>query len=58
VLARLFEPFDNPDNSDGTSLGLAVTKAIIEAHGGKISVGSVVGKGTIVDIRLPKPASE
>jgi signal transduction histidine kinase len=58
VLARLFEPFDNRDNSDGTSLGLAVTKAIIEAHGGKISVGSVVGKGTIVDIRLPKPASE
>jgi signal transduction histidine kinase len=58
VLARLFEPFDNRDNSDSASLGLAVTKAIIEAHGGKISVGSVVGKGTTVDIRLPKPGSE
>jgi len=58
VLGRLFEPFDNRDNSDSASLGLAVTKAIIEAHGGKISVGSVVGKGTTVDIRLPKPGSE
>jgi signal transduction histidine kinase len=58
VLTRLFEPFDNRDDSDSASLGLAVTKAIIEAHGGKISVGSVVGKGTTVDIRLPKPASE
>jgi len=36
----------------------AVAKAIVEAHGGKISVRSVVDKGTTVDIRLPKPNGE
>jgi signal transduction histidine kinase len=39
-------------------VGLAVAKAIVEAHGGKISVRSVVDKGTTVDIRLPKPNGE
>ena len=58
LLPRLFEPFDVSDNSKGSGVGLAVTKAIIEAHGGKISVSSVPGKGTTVDIRLPKPAVE
>jgi signal transduction histidine kinase len=58
LLPRLFEPFDVSDNSKGSGVGLAVTKAIIEAHGGKISVSSVPGKGTTVDSRLPKPAVE
>jgi signal transduction histidine kinase len=54
-LPRLFEPFEVRNGSDGAGTGLAVTKAIVEAHGGKISVTSVSGKGTTVDIRLPKP---
>ena len=57
-LSRLFEPFEVRENSNSAGIGLAVAKAIIEAHGGKISVNSVLGKGTTVDIRLPKPADE
>jgi signal transduction histidine kinase len=55
LLPRVFEPFELRNGSDGAGTGLAVTKAIVEAHGGKISIASVLGKGTTVDIRLPKP---
>src|SRR6059058_1012551 len=57
-LATLFEPFERHDEANANGVGLAVAKAIVEAHGGKISVRSVVGKGTTVDIRLPKPDGE
>ena len=58
LLSRLFQPFEVFEDADSAGVGLAVTKAIVEAHGGKISINSVLGKGTTVDIRLPKPASE
>jgi two-component system, sensor histidine kinase and response regulator len=37
----------------GTGLGLAICKLIIEAHGGKIKVSSVVGAGTTVEMLIP-----
>ena len=55
LMPTLFEPFEHRVDSQTNGSGLAVTKAIIEAHGGKISIHSVLGKGTTVDIRLPKP---
>ena len=55
LMSTLFEPFERYRDSHANGIGLAVTKAIVEEHGGKISVRSVVGKGTTVDIRLPKP---
>jgi signal transduction histidine kinase len=39
--------------SHGTGLGMAIAKSTVETHGGKISISSVEGKGTSVDIRLP-----
>jgi signal transduction histidine kinase len=56
VLPKLFEPFVTHGNGSGTGLGLAIARSVIEAHGGKISISSVPGNGTTVDIRLPKPA--
>jgi signal transduction histidine kinase len=37
----------------GTGLGLTITKAIVDAHGGSIDVTSAVGRGTTFTVRLP-----
>ena len=58
LLPTLFEPFERRSDSQVNGVGLAIAKAIVEAHGGKISVRSVAGKGTTIDIRLPKPSAE
>ncbi len=55
---RIFEPFSSikkPTYIKGTGLGLSVTKGLVEAHGGKISVKSPgEGKGTTLKFTLPK----
>jgi signal transduction histidine kinase/DNA-binding response OmpR family regulator len=56
ILERLFDPFFTT-KPDGTGLGLAVSKKIIDDHGGKIEVESQVGKGTQFKIFLPVQSS-
>jgi signal transduction histidine kinase len=51
-LAHLFEPYQS-SRPNGTGLGLATVKKIIDAHKGTISVVSVPGKGTAFTITLP-----
>jgi signal transduction histidine kinase/HAMP domain-containing protein len=55
---RIFEEFQQADGSStrakgGTGLGLAIAKKIIELHGGRIWVESVVGKGSTFTFSLP-----
>ena len=38
---------------DGTGLGLALSKAIVEAHGARLALISEVGSGTAVSVHLP-----
>ncbi len=53
-LGRAFEPFFTTKAvGDGTGLGLFLSREIIVAHGGSLSIDSVVGKGTMVEIALP-----
>lgn len=48
----LFEPFVT-HKKEGTGLGLPISRQIIQAHGGSISVDSVPGRGSCFTIRLP-----
>ncbi|HEY3281314.1 MAG TPA: ATP-binding protein [Armatimonadota bacterium] len=57
-LGRIFDRFYQVEKvvsrkSGGTGLGLAIVKNIVEAHGGSLSVDSVVGSGTTFTFRLP-----
>jgi signal transduction histidine kinase len=46
---------DNVRNTaiPGVGLGLSISKAIVEAHGGTIEVESKLGEGTTFIVRLP-----
>lgn len=52
ALTKIFEPFYTT-KPDGTGLGLAVTRKIIEGHGGTLDIESETGTGTTVTVRLP-----
>jgi signal transduction histidine kinase len=56
-LARIFEPFFTT-KSQGLGLGLAMTKRVIEEHGGKIEFISAEGQGSEVTIGLPLSEAE
>ncbi len=51
-LEKIFQPF-HTSKVDGSGLGLATTRKIIQAHGGTIGVISDVGRGTKFTIELP-----
>ena len=57
-LPRVFDPFFST-KEQGNGLGLSVSYAIVQAHGGEMTVRSVSGVGTTFAVRLPAaPAAE
>jgi signal transduction histidine kinase len=52
LLPRLFEPFASAKER-GTGLGLAVSRRIVDEHGGSISVRPIPDGGTLFEVTLP-----
>jgi two-component system NtrC family sensor kinase len=53
-LGRIFDPlFTTKRPGKGTGLGLTITREVVAAHGGSLSVTSETGRGTAVIVRLP-----
>jgi signal transduction histidine kinase len=60
-LRRIFDSFYQVDNSlarkaEGCGLGLSIVKFIVDAHKGKVSVESKLGKGSTFTVRIPLSA--
>jgi two-component system cell cycle sensor histidine kinase PleC len=58
-VATVFEAFgqgrhDIAVNEKGTGLGLPIVRGLVEAHGGKVTLDSVLGKGTTVICTFPR----
>ncbi len=57
-IERLAQPFEQIDSQhsrkhEGTGLGLALSKSLVELHGGNFKIESVLGEGTTVIFTLP-----
>ncbi|PZO38291.1 MAG: hypothetical protein DCF19_16560 [Pseudanabaena frigida] len=62
-LQRLFQPFVQVDRAlnrqyEGTGLGLALVKQIVELHGGQVMAESKVGEGSCFTVALPYEMSQ
>ena len=59
VLSRVFEPFfTTKESGKGSGLGLAMVRGFAEQAGGIATIASEVGRGTTVQILLPRCREE
>lgn len=61
-LPRIFERFYRVDTardrvSGGSGLGLAIVKHVVEAHGGRVTVQSASGQGSLFSVFFPSPGT-
>ncbi|MBT4845861.1 MAG: HAMP domain-containing histidine kinase, partial [Planctomycetaceae bacterium] len=52
-MERIFVPFVSDKGSQGTGLGLAVSRKILREHGGDLTVSSVEGQGSTFELSVP-----
>ncbi len=51
---EVFQRLDNSQKTEGSGIGLALCKKVVELHGGKIWVDSIEGEGTMFSFTFPK----
>jgi signal transduction histidine kinase len=61
-LGQLFSRFVRASNArkagmPGTGLGLSVVKVLVEMHGGRVEVSSILGQGSTFSVFLPAAAA-
>lgn len=59
-MTRLFQPFERSDhpqarNENGTGLGMAITKNLVDLMNGEIQAASTAGQGSVFTVILPLP---
>ena len=58
IFDKFFRGKDNRYSVQGTGMGLAIAKAVVEAHGGTIKVTSQLGQGSVFSFALPLKTAE
>lgn len=58
VVAKVFDPFFSTKRSEGTGLGLAVSRDLVQRAGGELDVTSAPGKGSCFTVILPCTGQE
>ena len=59
--ARIFDRYwqsSNGARARGSGLGLSIAKGIVDAHGGRLGVESVVGRGSVFAFNLPEGSAQ
>jgi signal transduction histidine kinase len=54
VQKKIFQSFFSTKGTEGTGIGLMITKKIVDEHNGEVEARSKVGKGSTFVIRLPR----
>jgi two-component system, OmpR family, sensor histidine kinase KdpD len=54
IFERFYRAKSHTETTPGTGMGLAISRAIVKAHGGEIKVTSQPGRGSVFTIRLPQ----
>jgi two-component system sensor histidine kinase KdpD len=57
IFDKFYRGRDHRSTIQGTGMGLAIAKAIVEAHGGTINVTSQLGQGSVFHFTLPLRAA-
>lgn len=59
LFTRFYRTREATDRAiQGVGLGLSITKAIVQRHGGRIGVESQIGVGSVFDVQLPLPHAQ